>query len=155
MVIARTEYRWFFACLALLASGLCPAGCGTTGQAERSGEEMRQELPTELAALLPADVAICHAESVDGEISYRLWVVRREKAELLTLPKSLRGVERHELPATVLTQMLTLKAPGLEHGTPVGKTCRFTHWDGTGCEYQAREVVTDRGWFATLERIGK
>lgn len=138
-----------------LASAL-PAGCGgQPHQAERSGAELRRELPDELARLLPAAAIECHRESANSPGPYTLRIFRCPEGRWLEFPAGLPGLERHDLPASVLGRILAAKARGLEVGTPRGEVCRFTHWRRGDAEFQVREIVTDRGWFATVEQFGR
>ena len=51
-------------------------------------------------------------------------------------------------------QILRSRLPSLAPGAPTEPRCRFTHWRlADGAEVQVREVVTDRGWFASVERV--
>lgn len=138
-----------------LASAL-PAGCGgPPRQAERSGAELRRELPDELARLLPGTAVECHRESAGVPGPYTLRIFRCPGGDWLEFPAGLPGLERHDLPASVLGRTLAAKVPGLEVGTPRGEVCRFTHWGLGAAEFQVREIVTDRGWFATVEQFGR
>ena len=58
------------------------SACGPATMAERSGESMRQGLPAVLATLLPADVKLCHEESVGDGPDYHLWVFRHDSGHL-------------------------------------------------------------------------
>lgn len=137
-------------------AALGPAGCARTGtQAERSGEAMRRDLPEELARLLPADVIECHRESATAPAPYTLRIFRRPGGTWLEFPKKLPGLERHDLPARVLEGLLAAKVPGLDAGRPRSGVSRFTHWSRGNVEYQVREIVTDLGWFASVEQFGR
>lgn len=57
------------------------------------------------------------------------------------------------LPASVLERVLAAKAPWVEPGRSQPDVCRFTHWTRGDAEYQVREIVTDRGWIATVEQF--
>lgn len=131
---------------------------------------MRRGLPTELSRLLTADVVLCHHEAAESPAQYQLWIFRHPHGAYLDLPvqapskgRSRRGErrhlhegggpERHELPTSVLERMLAAKAPWVEPGRSQPDVCRFTHWASGDAEYQVREIVTDRGWFASVEQF--
>jgi hypothetical protein len=131
---------------------------------------MRRGLPTELSRLLPADVVQCHHEAFESPAPYQLWIFRHPHGSYLDFPvqasregrsrpverrhlKKGAQPERHELPASVLTRILAAKAPWVEPGRSRRDVCRFTHWSKGEAEYRVRELVTDRGWFASVEEF--
>jgi hypothetical protein len=133
---------------------LATPGCTRSGpSSERSGEEMRRELPEPLSRLLPPDVVECCHETAQSPATYQLWIFRRPGGSWLDFPKKLAGRERHDLPAQILEGMLAAKAPWLAPGRLQSTTCRYTHWTNGDTAYQIREIVTDRGWFASVEEF--
>lgn len=131
-------------------------GCGEASPAGRddalSGKEAIARLPEEIASLLPSGLILCHEEErSDGD--YRLWIVRSPDARLLEFPqRNRRGLEHHELPPTALESILR-RRPTLDFGRPQGR-CRFTHLPANdGGEIQIRELLTDQGWFASVEKV--
>lgn len=47
--------------------------------------------------------------------------------------------------------MFDAKAPAVRLGAPRQPRGRFTHWRLGEAEIQVREVITENGWFASLE----
>ncbi len=146
--------RMRFVMIAVGLSAFSVLGCGSAGsQQERSGAAMRGELPAELSRLIPDDAILSHAEAIDSPTTYRLWIFRDPGGTWLDFPGELPGFERHELPGSVLDGLLAAKRPGLERGDLRDRACRFAHWLGADAEFQVREAVTDRGWFASVEQL--
>ncbi len=114
---------------------------------------LHPDLPDELTDLFPDDATIVHRESGDEPIPYDLWLIRGSSESFLDLPAAWTGLETHELPESILRRLFEAKASGTQLGASAGGPCRFTHWSSDQTEFQARELVTDRGWFATLERF--
>lgn len=146
----------------LILAGL--AGCTPTESPERSGPEMLGELPAGIAEELPDDVILCHRESTETPAKYQLWIFRSPAGALREIPsakgaagpakpRKAEDTERHDLPASILVRILAAKVPRLEVGTPRADVCRYSHWTAGDAEYQVRQVVTDRGWFATVEQF--
>lgn len=142
---------WIFAAgVSALAGGGCAPSSPSVSPA---GGPASGELPPELAGLIPPGATLCHSEAVDSPAAYRLWIFRDPEGAMLEFPDGLPGFERHDLPGSILDGFLGAKAPRLERGNLRGQACRFTHWAGGGAEYQVREAMTDRGWFATVEQL--
>ena len=137
--------------IALVSLPVVPSGCGHSMTPERSGSQMRLDLPDDLARLLPDGVIECHHESDENPEPYALWIFRDPEGHLLDFPSELPGFERHELPGAVLARLLESKVPRLRPGPPRGGACRYSHWTTGDTEYQVREFVTDGGWFASVE----
>ncbi|OJW19929.1 MAG: hypothetical protein BGO49_10390 [Planctomycetales bacterium 71-10] len=141
-----------------LASAL---GCGRAGGyvGEQTGPEARRRLPAEVAELIPEDAVLCLDDArPDG--SYRIWILRRPGGTWLDVPKARPGgkaatqADSHDMPATALLGVLRSRIPGLDPGEPKEPRCRFTHWKSSdGVEIQVRELITDHGWFASVERV--
>ncbi|WP_337174646.1 hypothetical protein [Paludisphaera sp.] len=142
------------------ALALAAGGCGEGGGfVERSGAEALRRLPPEVADLVPEDAVLCLDEArADGD--YRIWILRRPGGTWLDLPaerpraKGAPQVESHDMPPSALLGVLRSRTPGLDPGEPAEPRCRFSHWKlPDGAEVQVRELVTDRGWFASVERV--
>ncbi len=134
-------------------------GCGRGGFPEATGPEALARLPGQVAELVPEDAVLC-LDDARSDGSHRIWILRRPGGTWLTFPtagprgKSAIQTETHETPATALTGVLRTRLPSLDPGGPIGGRCRFTHWRlPDGAEVQVRELVTDRGWFASVERV--
>lgn len=126
-------------------------GCGGQNP-ELTGEEARKRLPEEVARLVPDDAILCHDEE-GHEGTYRLWILRAPGGKRIEFPKR-KGLEHHEMPVSALETILRSKLPSLGRGQPVDRHCRYTHWRARdGHEIQIREIVTDQGWFASVERV--
>ncbi len=103
--------------------------------------------------MLPPDAVLCLDETAEGE-TYRLWIIRKPGGTWLHFPPKLPGFEQHDMPPATLESVLTTKLPSLERGRPIERRCRYTHWHGEGgTEFQTREIVTDQGWFASVEQF--
>lgn len=145
------------ACWAL-ASAL---GCGGAGGAfeEISGPGALRRLPAQVAELAPPDVVLCLDDArPDG--SHRIWILRHPGASWLDIPtgsprgKSAIRPESHDMPPSAVLGVLRSRMPGLDPGEPAERRCRLTHWRlPDGAEIQVREILTDRGWFASVERV--
>jgi hypothetical protein len=140
---------WF-----LMVATLLACGCGPSAASERSGPEMRRSLPKEVDSLMPGDAILCHQESGEKPMAYSLWIFRGPGKDYLALSEELPGKERHNLPEGVLGRVFASKAPWVETGQATSGECRYTHWKRGEVEYQVREMITDRGWFASVEQIG-
>jgi hypothetical protein len=131
------------------------SGCEGARSLELTGEEARRRLPAELAAIVPADAILCHDEQGHGG-DYHLWIVRQPGGTWLEFPKR-KGLDHHTMPTSALASILKSKLPSLDPGSPAEPRCRFTHWcaddNDVGAEFQVREIITDQGWFASLERV--
>lgn len=146
---------------ALILALASAIGCGRAGDdfEELTGPEALRRLPGQVAELAPADAVLCLDDGrPDG--SYRIWILRRPGGTWLDLPrarlggKAAGGPDSHDMPATALLGVLRSRLPSLAPGAPTEPRCRFTHWRlADGAEVQVREVVTDRGWFASVERV--
>lgn len=113
---------------------------------------MLQTLPPHLASLLPVDVVLCHHERSD-DASYDLWIFSGPTRELLAIPENLPEHQRRRLPVGVLTRILDRATSWLDIGQPEGDQCTFTRWHHVESDYQIREMLTTRGWYATVERF--
>ncbi|MFO0907142.1 MAG: hypothetical protein U0794_02060 [Isosphaeraceae bacterium] len=142
----KASAGWTLALSALLL------GCGGSRSLELTGDEVRKRLPEEVSSLVPADAILCHDE--EGQHgAYRLWILRKPAGSRIEYPKR-RGLEHHAMPTTALESLLRSRLPSLDSGTPVDRHCHYTHWRATdGSEIQVREIVTDQGWFASVERV--
>ncbi len=158
----RTDLRplMLMRAAALAWAFVAAAGCGraTGGFEELTGPEARRRLPAPVAELVPEDAVLCLDDArADG--SYRIWLLRRPGGTWLDVPKAgPRGKaesrpDSHDMPPSALLGVLRSRLPGLDPGEPEGR-CRFTHWRlPGGAEVQVREIVSDRGWFASVERV--
>lgn len=132
---------------------LLAAGCSDPKSLELVGDELRRRIPEELTRVLPPDAVLCLDETAGGE-KYRLWILRRPGGTWLHFPKKLPGFEQHNMPPATLESVLTTKLPSLTRGRPIERRCRYTHWHGGGgTEFQTREIITDQGWFASVEQF--
>jgi hypothetical protein len=145
--------------LAVAAWALAVAGCGASGRSslELGSPEARSRLPEDVAALIPEDVVLCLDEA-HTDNAYRIWILRRPGGTWLELPaRRGRGkdkVESHNMPPSALLGVLRSRLPVLDAGKPTEPRCRYTHWRlPDGAEVQVRELITDRGWFASVERV--
>ncbi|WP_165245614.1 hypothetical protein [Paludisphaera soli] len=139
----------------LVAWTLLAPGCWGSGAAslELVGPEALARLPRAVASQLPDDVVLCLDETGhDGD--YRLWILRRPEGSRLQLSPKLKGLESHEMPASALRSLLVFRMPTLDLGGPSDSHCRLSHWRlPDGAEIQIREIVTEKGWFASVERV--
>jgi hypothetical protein len=136
-------------------------GCGDAGGRfeEMSGPEALRRLPAQVAELTPPDVVLCLDDArPDG--SYRIWILRHAGGSWLKIPtgssrdKSASRPDSHDMPPSALLGVLRSRLPDLDPGEPAERRCRFTHWRlPDGAEVQLRELLTDRGWFASVERV--
>jgi hypothetical protein len=143
--------------VALVALPLLLAGCpgGNGGRSlELTGGEARGRLPEAVVDLVPADAILCHDEE-GQEGAYHLWILRRPGGTWLEIPDRERpGFESHDMPPSALEVILQSKLPSLDRGRPLERRCRYTHWhDRDGAEILIREIITDQGWFAGVERV--
>ena len=128
------------------------AGCDGPRSLELTGEEIRRRLPGEVVELLPTGSILCHDEEAQGG-AYHLWILRKPGGTWLAFPGRKR-VEHHSMPTSALETILRSKLPSLDRGQPVERRCRYTHWPAKdGAEIQVREIITDQGWFASVERV--
>lgn len=157
----RIDPRPLLRATALAWALAASAGCGPAagGFEESTGPDALRRLPGQVAELVPADAVLCLDDArPDG--SYRIWILRNPDGDWLDVPKSgPRGrpaarPDSHDMPPTALLGLLRSRLPGLDPGEPSGRRCRFTHWRlPDGAEVQVREIVSDRGWFASVERV--
>lgn len=137
---------------ALLVTLLMLAGCTGPRGVEWDGDEARRRLPREVAAIVPPAAVLCHDE-VREEEGYHLWILRQPAGAWLAFPP-LKGFEQHAMPASAIEAVLRAKVPHLPRGHSPDRRCRYSHWRADdGAEVQVREVITDQGWFATVERV--
>jgi hypothetical protein len=123
---------------------------------ELSGPEARRRLPAEVADLVAEDVTLCLDEArSDG--TYHLWILRHSGETWMRAPKLPRGrgrAETHDMPASAIESLIRSRFPSMSMGRPEQPRCRFTHWKSSdGAELQVRELITDQGWFASVERV--
>lgn len=139
------------AVLALAAVGCSPDGGGTS--LELTGPEALGRLPEGVLELIPADAILCHDEEMqNGDL--HLWIVRKPGGTWLTFPAKTKGLDHHDMPPSALLSILGDRLPALKAGEPSERRCRFTHWPTAEREeIQVREIVTDHGWFASVERV--
>jgi hypothetical protein len=134
---------------------LASLGCGQRGGValELRGPEALARLPREAAELIPEDSILCLDEARrDG--AYRLWILRRPGGAWLSFAEKAKRAEQHRMPSSALEAVLRTRLPSLESGRPLEPHCRFTHWKlADGAEIQVRELITERGWFASVERV--
>ena len=144
-----TAPAWLVAALLFAGCGRGPAGLGLTG------DDARSRLPEELRPLVPPGLVLRLDEESNAG-AYRLWVLQdpATTAPLAIPPAGRKGIEAHAVPIGSIESILRARLPGLDLGTPRDRRGRFTHWDAAdGSELRLREAVTDRGWFATVERV--
>ncbi|WP_435020139.1 hypothetical protein TA3x_001667 [Tundrisphaera sp. TA3] len=136
----------------LAAASGCGGGLGVASL-ELSGPEARGRLPESVAGLIPEGAILClDEERHDGALHQ--WILRDPAGTWLAFPAGKGGPERHDMPPSALETILASRLPGLDRGTPREKRCRYTHWTAPdGAEIQVREILTDRGWFASVERV--
>lgn len=136
----------------VLTLATCIAGCGGPRSLELSGAEMRRRLPEEVGAIVPAGAILClDEEGQDG--AYRVWILRKPGGELITFPGRSK-VETHWMPTSAIETVLQARLPTLRRGAPAQRHCRYAHWRSRdGAEVQVREILTDQGWLATVERV--
>ncbi len=137
------------AALLTLAFSLAP-GCDP-GPGIAVGEAPLRDLPPEVSILLPRGAEVVYQEGTEADLNYHLWVVRASQGSRIEYPETLIGFEQHELPGSVLTNLLKSKAPSLAKGGIASKPCRYTHWDGSQGEFRVREAQTEDGWVAAVE----
>ncbi|MDX2037646.1 MAG: hypothetical protein SFX72_13420 [Isosphaeraceae bacterium] len=153
----RLARRSLASALVAAACAAAAGGCGfASAQPELVGPAALERLPESVRGLVPSDSILAHEEEGrDG--GYRLWILRKPGGSRIEFPRRDRkhtDYEHHDLPASALLGLIQAKAPQLERGTPVDPKCRFTHWTATDrAEIQMRELITDRGWFASIERL--
>ncbi len=152
----RCDLRWAWSLAPLILA--FAAGCGNGGgeSLELSGAEARRRLPAEVAELIAEDTILCLDETrSDG--AYQLWLVRRPEGTWMRTPQASRGREKpetHDMPATAIESIFRSRLPSTSVGKPDPPRCRFTHWKASdGAELQVRELITDQGWFASVERV--
>lgn len=133
--------------------GLALIGCGPSSSSEQPAAAIARSLPGDLAALLPEGATLCHSESATEPINYQLWIFRRPESAYLEFPEKLPGLERHDMPASVLLRLIKAKAPWLDPGPANDGACRYTHWTSGDAELQVREITTPSGWYASIESI--
>jgi hypothetical protein len=126
------------------------AGCGAE-ETRRGAGDLRAALPVELAERLPPGLEVCFDEASDHPAAYRLWLVRAPGHQWLEPPRTLGAGHPHELPERILRGMFAAKAPGIDLGAPRHPRGRSTHWKLGEAEVQIREIVTENGWFASVE----
>lgn len=150
---SRPPRRTLSAALALALAGSF-AGCGGPRSLELVGGELSQRLPAEVMKVIPADAVLCLDED-DQEGAYHIWILRKPGGTWIEFPKRKRiDFEHHSMPPTALETILESKLPSLNRGQPLERRCRYTHWRGEdGDEFQVRELVTDQGWFGSVERV--
>lgn len=130
----------------------CFAGCGGSRNLELTGEKARHRLPRDVFGIIPEDAILRHEEEGE-EGGYHLWILHKPGGKWITFPKR-KGLEHHTMPTSALEAILQSKLPSLERGEPVERRCLYTHWTaGDGAEIQLREIITDQGWFASVERM--
>lgn len=142
--------RWL-----VLAMMMAPCGCSERDGAIRdlTGPEALARLPKEVAALVPAD-SILRLDEDRPDDAYRLWILHRPGGSPLAFEPKPRGMDQHQMPPSALEAILQTRLPSLERGRPLEPHCRFTHWRlADGAEIQIRELVTEQGWFASVERV--
>jgi len=62
--------------------------------------------------------------------------------------------EKHEMPASAIESIIRSKLRSMSIGRPEQPRCRYTLWRSSdGAELQVRELITDQGWFASVERV--
>ncbi|RUL89079.1 hypothetical protein [Tautonia sociabilis] len=133
----------------LLLAAAVPTGCGAG-----EGGPAEAPAPEEVTRRLPTGAELLYCERHDHPMPYTLWIYHAPGADrLLDLSGMSGDPEGHELPGAVLLRLLEAKLPRFEAGQPKGGSCRFSHWTGEGVEYQTRELVTDRGWVASVEEM--
>lgn len=157
----RIDLRRSVRAAALVCVLLPAVGCGRGSAAfqETSGPEALRRLPDRLPELVPEDAVICLDDArQDGR--YRIWILRDPGGTWMDFSKATPGgkkgvkVESHDMPPTTLLGVLRSRTPGLKPGKPKEPRCRFTHWKAPdGAEIQTRELITDHGWFASVERV--
>jgi hypothetical protein len=141
--------------VALIGWALAVAGCGRSGSTslELVGPDALARLPKEVASLLPEDVVLRLDETGhDGD--YQLWILSRPDGSRLHFTPKVKGLESHEMPPSALRSLIVSRLPSLDLGGPSDTHCRLTHWRlPDGAEIQIRELVTQKGWFASVERV--
>ena len=146
------------ACRASLAPiGLAWAvGCGTPAPTaiDIRGAEMIGRLPASVRDQVPPRSVLRFEERGEGG-AYSLQILHESGGERLATPKKKpTGWEQHRMPATALEGLLATKLPSFPLGQTRESRCLLTHWrDPDGAEIQVREIVTDQGWFASVERV--
>jgi len=141
--------------IVVAAMAMASCGCRERGDAapELTGPEALARLPTEAVELIPEDSILCLDETRQGG-NYRIWILRRPCGGWLAFPEKSKRIEQHRMPSTALEAVLRSRLPSLESGRSREPHCRFTHWRLTdGAELQVRELITERGWFASVERV--
>lgn len=115
---------------------------------------MSARLPQSIRGLVPEATVLCFEEQGEGG-SYSLFLLRNPGGDWLPAPKKKpAGWEQHRMPATALEGLIATKLPSLTTGKPKEPRCLLTHWrDADGAEIQVRELVTEQGWFASVERV--
>lgn len=145
-----TAFRILVAAVAMAA-----CGCSERDGAIRdlTGLEALERLPEEVAALVPED-AILRLDEDRADGAYRIWILQRPGGTWLEFKPKPRGMDRHQMPSSALESILQSRLPSLERGRPLEPHCRFTHWRlADGAEIQIRELITEQGWFASVERL--
>lgn len=132
---------------------LLVSGCGGPTRDERAVVPTPDPLPESVRAILPEDVEICGGEKAAEGLPYCLWILHSAGSRASLDLQGLEGLEEHELPAATLIHLIQAKAPRVEVGAVPTPSCRFAHWAASGHEYRVRQVVTSRGWFASLEQL--
>lgn len=58
------------------------------------------------------------------------------------------------MPPSAQEGLFRSRLPGIDRGKPAEPRCHCTHWTAAdGAAIQVRELVTDQGWFASVERV--
>ena len=139
----------------VLAMTVAPCGCSKRDGAIRdlTGPEALERLPREVAELVPADSVLrLDEDRPDG--AYRLWILQRPGGSRLEFKPKPWGMDQHQMPPSALETILQSRLPSLERGRPLEPHCWFTHWRlADGAEIQIRELITEQGWFASVERV--
>jgi len=139
---------------AVAAVALASPGCmERDATLELTGPEALKRLPPEVAALIPDDSVLrLDQDRADG--AYRIWILQRPGGTRLEFSPKPRGMDQHRMPPSALESILQARLPSLERGRPLESHCWFTHWRlADGAEIQIRELVTEQGWFASVERV--
>lgn len=130
-------------------------GCAPSGGTllDLKGADAKERLPAEIASLLGGDVVLCLDEQkADG--AYHLWLLRRPGGEWLDYKGLKPRPERHEMPAPAVESLFASRLPALPRGKADPARCRHAHWRGRdGADLHVKEIVTDLGWFASVERL--
>ncbi len=145
----------------LLLPAALAGGCGRPESCgillELTGDELRRRLPEEVAGAVAEGAVLCLDEPrSDG--AYHLWILRHPGGTWLSFPPRRPGRrhphETHEMPPSALESILRSRLPSLTTGNLREPRCRLTHWrSADGAEIQVRELITDQGWFASVERV--